>query len=194
MIFNSYDLLINPPIKDMESKKIQAHGVSHGLGEAGYDIRIKQNVHFKPSEYVQFIMDCTVDGQVTRATRFTLASAIEEFHMPDNLVGIVHDKSTWARRGLSVFNTVIEPGWKGFLTLELVYHGKDELIIPAGAGIAQVIFHQTSCHAAYNGKYQNQENKPVAAKHSFSPCPECGEAVFSTPLGNVCKNGHGGLL
>jgi dCTP deaminase len=72
-----------------------------------------------------------------------LASAIEEFDMPNNLIGIVHDKSTWARRGLSVFNTVIESGWKGFLTLELVYHGDEELIIPAGAGIAQVMFHQT---------------------------------------------------
>ena len=83
--------------------------------------------------------------------------------MPPNLVGIVHDKSTWARRGLSVFNTVIEPGWKGFLTLELVYHGVEPLHIPAGSGIAQVIFHRTSDHAEYVGKYQNQRNEPVPA-------------------------------
>lgn len=86
--------------------------------------------------------------------------------MPDNLVGIVHDKSTWARKGLSVFNTVIEPGWKGFLTLELVYHGSKDLIIPAGSGIAQVIFHELSVDAKYEGKYQNQEDKPVEAKES----------------------------
>jgi dCTP deaminase len=95
-----------------------------------------------------------------------LASAIEEFDMPNNLIGIVHDKSTWARRGLSVFNTVIESGWKGFLTLELVYHGDEELIIPAGAGIAQVMFHQTMESRGYSGKYQNQSDKPTPAIES----------------------------
>ncbi len=85
--------------------------------------------------------------------------------MPPYLVGIVHDKSTWARRGLSVFNTVIEPGWRGFLTLELVYHGGDRLHIPAGAGIAQVIFHDLASPAAYDGKYQDQADQPVGAKH-----------------------------
>ena len=96
--------------------------------------------------------------------RFTLASAIEEFDMPDCLVGIVHDKSTWARKGLSVFNTVIEPGFKGGLTLELVYHGNTELIIPAGSGIAQVLFHKISRPARYEGKYQGQSSDPEPAR------------------------------
>jgi len=84
--------------------------------------------------------------------------------MPQNLVGIVHDKSSWIRRGLMVGNSVIEPRWKGFLTLELTFHGNEPLDIPAGAGIAQVIFHQTTDLAAYDGKYQNQPNKPVKAR------------------------------
>ena len=85
--------------------------------------------------------------------------------MPKNMIGIVHDKSTWARRGLSVFNTVIEPDWKGFLTLELVYHGIKPLHIISGSGIAQVIFHQIQSEASYgDGKYQNQADEPVGAK------------------------------
>jgi len=115
------------------------------MSEAGYDIRIKQSVTLHPFR------------------RFKLASAIEHFTMPENLVGIVHDKSTHARRGLSVFNTVIEPGWRGYLTLELVYHGWGVLRIPAGAGIAQVVFHQTTDRSEYRGKYQGQPDKPVAA-------------------------------
>jgi dCTP deaminase len=95
--------------------------------------------------------------------RFVIASAIEEFHMPENLVGVVHDKSTWARQGLSVFNTVIEPGWEGFLTLELVYHGNETLHLPAGAGIAQVLFSKIEQSANYDGKYQGQEDRPVEA-------------------------------
>ena len=164
MISNQHELLELAPIKNMVGTKQKSNGVSWGLSEAGYDIRIKQDIHFKPNPFFQTGMDCSVNGIVTRNSKFTLASAIEEFDMPDCLVGIVHDKSTWARQGLSVFNTVIEPGWKGFLTLELVYHGNKELIIPAGSGIAQVIFHRTSNKVKYEGKYQNQENKPVFSK------------------------------
>lgn len=161
MVINRTDLWLKAPINNMAKDKIQEHGVSHGLGEAGYDIRIKQEVHFRSGHHIVFNDNvCTNGGP----GKFVIASAIEEFDMPNDIVGIVHDKSTWARKGLSVFNTVIEPGWKGFLTLELVYHGQTELIIPAGAGIAQVIFHKTSCKAEYTGKYQNQEDKPVAAR------------------------------
>lgn len=178
MIINSHVLLAKAPIKDMLTTKQSNGDVSYGLSEAGYDIRIKQDIQFDGNETrgVRVWNGELYDGGIEHGRlagamlkrfmpgRFCLASAIEEFDMPNDLVGIVHDKSTWARRGLSVFNTVIEPGWKGFLTLELVYHGQDELIIPAGSGIAQVVFHETVVPSAYKGKYQNQENEPVAAR------------------------------
>jgi dCTP deaminase len=160
MIINGEALLQAKPIKNMLTGKMREHGVSHGLGEAGYDIRIKQSILFLPD--VNFILITGPGTYEEIPGRFTLASAIEEFDIPNDLVGVVHDKSTWARKGLSVFNTVAEPGWKGFLTLELVYHGTETLHIPAGAGIAQVLFHKTSCAAAYDGKYQNQPDKPVS--------------------------------
>lgn len=146
-VVNGDTLLRNSPIINMSIAKHKEHGVSWGLSEAGYDIRIKQDVSFKEG-----------------GARFSLASSIEKFKMPHNLLGIVHDKSTWARQGLSVFNTVIEPGWCGFLTLELVYHGDKDLIIPSGAGIAQVIFHKLTDDKYYIGKYQDQEDKPIEAR------------------------------
>lgn len=160
MVINGSRLLAMAPIKDMLDCKVSNGLVSHGLGEAGYDIRLKQDVSFyMRSPGADPVIN--IGGEHSRG-RFCLASAMEEFDMPSNLVGIVHDKSTWARKGLSVFNTVIEPGWKGFLTLELVYHGGPaELHIPAGSGIAQVIFHQTSDVAEYSGKYQHQRDEPV---------------------------------
>ena len=148
MIVNGKALLRAQPLDPMFDCKMKANGVSYGLSEAGYDVRIKQDVTLHP-------LRC-----------FTLASTIERFDMPDDLVGIVHDKSTWARRGLSVFNTVVEPGWKGWLTLELVYHGWRPLRIPAGSGIAQVIFHQTAEARPYTGKYSNQPDRPVPARES----------------------------
>lgn len=155
MIYNGEALIFSEPIKNMLHTKEREHGVSYGLTEAGYDIRIKQDVTFVPKWD-----EVGVDG-VLNVGRFVLASSIEEFDMPPHLVGIVHDKSTWARHGLSVFNTVIEPGWKGFLTLELVYHGNKILRIPAGAGIAQVLFHQVKIPALYTGKYQGQADQPI---------------------------------
>jgi len=147
MIINGSKLLELKPLEPMVGKKVRQHGVSYGLGEAGYDIRIKQSL----------VMN-SID-------KFKLASTIEHFRMPKDLVAIVHDKSTWARRGLSVFNTVIEPGWHGYLTLELVYHGDAIVKIPAGAGIAQVIFHRLLEFGDYgDGKYQNQEDQPIGPR------------------------------
>jgi dCTP deaminase len=164
-VTNRSYLLASAPIVDMHGKKLTGPGgTTYGLGEAGYDIRIKQEIWFYNEDGQRYVD--VGDGEthcVTQDGRFALASAIEEFNMPAFLTGIVHDKSTWARRGLSVFNTVIEPGWKGFLTLELVYHGEGELIIPAGAGIAQVMFHEVQEPARYTGKYQNQADEPVGA-------------------------------
>ena len=165
MICNGTALLNWEPIKDMEQSKLKAHGTSYGLGEAGYDIRIKQDIRFITNEEGSMIMiKDPATGKVEYKTgRFCLASAIEQFQMPHCLVATVRDKSTWARRGLSVFNTVIEPGWRGFLTLELVFHGNEPVHIPAGAGIAQVLFDRLEVDAVYDGKYQDQEDKPVDA-------------------------------
>lgn len=166
MIVNGQYLLDAKPILNMERTKVSDHGVSYGLGEAGYDIRIKQEITFRPEQGIVVIDSNLPTGWRKQLGRFALASAIEQFQMPNNLTGIVHDKSTWARRGLSVFNTVIEPGFCGGLTLELVYHGETELIIPAGAGIAQVMFHQVMVPAQYNGKYQHQSSNPEPARDS----------------------------
>ena len=172
MIINGRDLITAAPIKDMVPEKVVAHGMTYGCSEAGYDIRIKQEIRFikvrftdiiNSSFYTQTLENGLVDEE-TYGT-FSLASAIEEFQMPTNLLGRVCDKSSWARKGLSVFNTVIEPGWKGFLTLELVYHGNTELIIPAGAPIAQVIFEEVKNPAQYNGKYQSQSSEPTPSKY-----------------------------
>jgi len=166
MIVNGQGLLAAAPIKDMMSLKGRFHGVSHGLAEVGYDIRLKQDITFYGhSNGLRGIRISHPDsgGTESHRGRFTKASALEEFNMPHDLVGMVTDKSTWAREGLSVFNTVIEPGWFGFLTLELVYHGNADLHLPAGVGIAQVIFSRLENPGVYTGKYQGQADRPVDA-------------------------------
>jgi dCTP deaminase len=122
-------------------------GTSFGLSSCGYDVRLDQSVTLQ-------------SGQ------FCLASTIEQFRMTDEVVGIVHDKSTWARRGIAVQNTVIEPGWTGYLTLELTNHGRDLISLPRGTPIAQILFHYLDrpTEHPYEGKYQNQERGPQIAR------------------------------
>lgn len=120
-----------------------AFGMSFGAGPASYDIRIAEDIVLWPG-------------------RFVLASAIEHFAMPDDIMGVVHDKSTWARRGLSAFNTIIDPGFNGFLTLELKLKSFRFIRLRRGMPIAQVVFHrlEEDTIAPYRGKYQHQEWGP----------------------------------
>jgi dCTP deaminase len=123
-----------------------AFGMTFGLSGAGYDVRIAEAIDILPGG-------------------FALASTIEHFSVPDNIVAIVHDKSTWARRGVVVQNTVAEPGWRGYLTLEITNHGQETIAIKAGMPIAQIILHWLDdlTDQPYVGKYQDQPARPLEA-------------------------------
>ena len=126
--------------------------LSYGLSEAGYDIRLSET----DESSSQIIMQ----GQMK------LLVSPEWLSIPNDMIGIVHDKSTLARMGIAVQNTVLEPGWRGFITLEASYHGDDKFFICyPGMPIAQIIFHRLDKPTiAYEGKYQDQENFPVEAR------------------------------
>lgn len=129
------------------------NGMTFGCGPAGYDVRIEWD-------------DRGEDPfRILKPGAFLLGSTIEKFKMPKDVIGIVHDKSTWIRRGISVHNTVIEPGWNGFLTLEIKNVGDNILEIKTGDPIAQIIFHEINGPTSgYEGKYQNQERGPQEAR------------------------------
>ena len=170
MIVNRTGLLRAAPIKNMLTEKVQGDLTSYGLTECGYDIRIAEDVHFTGKhrkELHPMVRITYPDGQSKDENGvLALGSSMEEFDMPTFLMGRVLNKSTWARKGLDAsMTTNIEPGWRGFLTIELIYHGMDDLFIPAGSGICQVIFETIQENALYVGKYQDQEAGPQEARH-----------------------------
>jgi dCTP deaminase len=140
------------------SERTLVNGKTHGLSACGYDVRVEfavGRVHrFHDSKWCE-----------TAGNRFLLAATKERFIMPSNVMGVVHDKSSWARKGLTVQNTVIEPGWEGYLTLELIYHGVGELLVCDGDPIAQIVFHRLDqdTRQPYDGKYQDQPRGPQEA-------------------------------
>lgn len=75
-------------------------GTTGGLSGAGYDVSVRESVKLPPGA-------------------FRLASTVEKFRVPDYVVIGIYDKSSLARRALTVKNTRAEPGWRGYLTLEL---------------------------------------------------------------------------
>lgn len=129
-------------------EKTLCNGLSYGLSSAGYDVRIAETIWLFPGI-----------GK--------LASTIERFDMPNDLLARVCDKSTWARKFVFVQNTVIEPGWKGYLTLELTRALPWPIKIKAGTPIAQIIFERLEepTDLPYVGKYQNQQAGPVSARN-----------------------------
>ena len=131
-------------------ERTKEHGMTYGLGPAGYDVRIAERLTLNPGEAA-------------------LASTIEDFDMPTDVLGKVADKSTWARRFLAAQNTIIEPGWYGHLTLELSNHGRETIYLIAGMPIVQIIFQliDEPVENPYNGKYQDQKPSPVDAIFDF---------------------------
>lgn len=140
MILSAQTIRRLQPIKPF-NERTKSCGMTYGLSVAGYDIRIAEAIDLYPHN-------------------FRLASSLEEFNMPNNVLAYVKDKSTWARQGLAVQNTVIEPGWKGFLTLELTNHSSKIIKLNKEMPIAQIIFHllDEPTEQPYDGKYQNQKS------------------------------------
>lgn len=163
MVINKGSLRALLPLQPM-SKRKRKHapsGTSYGLTECGYDIRIKQHIEFR--WFLGIIPYSTIDGQWVLG-HSVMASSIECFNMPPTAMGLVLNKSTWARLwvdGSRVTN--IEPGWRGHLTIELQRSGHWPFseTVHAGAGVLQVIFLELKHPAYYNGKYQDQADKPV---------------------------------
>jgi dCTP deaminase len=106
-------------------------------------------------------VDVASDVCIIPPNSFALACTIEYFRMPRDVLGIVAGKSTYARMGIVVSNTVIEPEWQGHITLEFSNTTPLPAKIYAHEGVAQVLFlgAEAICETSYadrGGKYQGQ--------------------------------------
>lgn len=190
MITNGSALLALAPIADMVPEKVTHKGLSHGLSEVGYDLRIKQRVIFTPPDPAAFaaiVIRSSLgyvvsedqmneaffgyteviepDGTVTkRVGRTALASSIERFQIPPTHWCEFRNKSTRARMFIdAALGTDGEPGWDGYLTIELVFQDADPVGIEAGTGILKAVFHEITEPHCYGGKYNHQPDRPVEA-------------------------------
>ena len=108
-----------------------------------------------------------VDVCTIPANSFVLGRSLEYFKMPNNVLGIVVGKSTYARCGIVVNVTPLEPGWEGFLTISISNTAPCPVKIYAQEGIAQVLFFESDqdCGLSYRdkkGKYQGQKDITIS--------------------------------
>jgi len=86
---------------------------------------------------------------------FVLGTTREFLSLPDDLMAFVELRSTWARKGILIPPTIVDAGFRGNLTLEIVSYS--DVLVPYGERFAHLIFGRlTSPSSPYNGKYSGQ--------------------------------------
>ncbi len=164
--------------------QVRAGRISYGLSSYGYDVRIADefkiftNVHSAVVDPKRFDPRSFVDFQgpecVIPPNSFALARSVERFRIPRDVLVVCLGKSTYARCGIIVNVTPLEPEWEGIVTLEVSNTTPLPARIYANEGIAQMLFFQSDepCAVSYadkRGKYQAQEGLTLPRLSGPSP-------------------------
>ena len=137
-------------IEPFEDGQVREGSISYGLSSYGYDIRVAPefkvftNVHnivVDPKEFDdRSFVDVNEDVCIVPPNSFALARTIEYFRIPRDILVICLGKSTYARCGIIVNVTPLEPTWEGHLTLEISNTTPLPAKIYANEGISQLLF------------------------------------------------------
>ena len=162
----------NDMISPFEDKQVRGDKISFGVSSYGYAARVSDefkiftNVNseivdpknFKSSNFItKNSSECIIPPN-----SFVLARTVEYFKIPKNVLVICLGKSTYARCGIIVNVTPLEPGWEGHVTLEFSNTTPLPAKIYANEGVAQFVFIKGNedpavSYADRNGKYQGQK-------------------------------------
>lgn len=141
--------------------------ISYGLSSGGYDLRLGTNfkryvgeepIDPKNIDEMQWVDEENESPFVLESFGSVLGESLEIINMPEDVIGVALGKSTYARTGLFVNVTPLEPGWKGVLTIEINNLTKNPIWVYPLEGIIQVLFFRfdNGVTNPYNGNYQNQ--------------------------------------
>jgi dCTP deaminase len=162
-------------IEPFEAGQVRDKGgerlISYGTSSYGYDVRCSREfkvftninsatVDPKVFDSASFV-DVESDVCVIPPNSFALARTVEYFRIPRNVLTICLGKSTYARCGIIVNVTPLEPEWEGHVTLEFSNTTTLPAKIYANEGVAQMLFFESDevCETSYadrGGKYQGQ--------------------------------------
>ena len=120
--------------------KLEPSDLAACLNPAGYDLRCSKTVVLKPKQYV-------------------LVATLETVELGLGIVAFLHIRSSLAREGVIGSFAVVDPGFRGQLTLNMQNVSDKQVTLREGERIVQIVFHSLGCTAekGYNGSYQNSE-------------------------------------
>lgn len=159
-------------IEPFEKELIRKGVISYGLSSYGYDIRVSDEYLIFTNVYSAVVDPKNFDNKsfiyhkgeycIIPPNSFALARSVEYFRIPRKVLGICIGKSTYARCGIIVNVTPLEPEWEGYLTIEISNTTPLPAKIYSNEGIAQIIFIEadeetTMSYADRKGKYQFQK-------------------------------------
>lgn len=154
-------------IRGSENQRV----ISYGVSSYGYDVRcadefkVFTNIHSATVDPKHFdeksFVDVKSDVCIIPPNSFALARTVEYFRIPRSVLTVCLGKSTYARCGIIVNVTPLEPEWEGHVTLEFSNTTPLPAKIYAGEGCAQMLFFESDevCETSYRdrqGKYQGQ--------------------------------------
>lgn len=154
-------------VREVEGQKV----ISYGTSSYGYDVRcadefkIFTNINSTIVDPKNFDAKSFVEFKGERCiippNSFALARTVERFKIPRDVLVVCLGKSTYARCGIIVNVTPLEPEWEGYVTLEFSNTTTLPAVIYANEGVAQMLFFggDEVCQVSYKdraGKYQNQ--------------------------------------
>ncbi|HKR20509.1 MAG TPA: dCTP deaminase [Stellaceae bacterium] len=158
-------------IEPFVEKQTRQGVISYGLSSYGYDARVGRDFKIftnvssavvDPKNFSsESFVDKATDICVVPPNSFALASTMEYFRIPRDTLVICLGKSTYARCGIIVNVTPLEPEWEGHVTIEISNTTPLPARIYAGEGICQFLFFKSDqvCEVSYadrGGKYQKQ--------------------------------------
>jgi len=161
----------NNMISPFENKQVRGNKISYGLSSFGYDARVSNefkiftNVNSEIVDPKNFKLNNFIskkgDECIIPPNSFVLSSTVEYFRIPNDVMVICLGKSTYARCGIIVNVTPLEPSWEGNVTLEFSNTTPIPAKIYANEGAAQFIFLKGNekpdiTYADRNGKYMKQ--------------------------------------
>ena len=167
------EMALNQGMIDPFVEKQTAEGkISYGLSSFGYDSRCSDefkiftnvdNAIVDPKDFSeQSFVDRQTDVCIIPPNSFVLTRSVEYFRIPKDVLVVCLGKSTYARCGLIVNVTPLEPGWEGHVTLEISNTTPLPAKVYANEGVAQFLFFKGSsdCEVTYAdraGKYMGQK-------------------------------------
>lgn len=168
-----------PMIKPFQSEQTRltedgSKVISFGLSSFGYDMTL--GTEFKATKNIK--NGSVIDPKVPESTlwyswetserltinpgQMILGLSKEYWNMPEDVVGVVIGKSTYARSGIIINCTPMEPGWNGHLVIEIVNGSRQSVYLYPNEGIAQVLFFRGKApevnYGTRSGKYNGQKS------------------------------------